>query len=49
MVSRPGRPAPRRLKVGLLAGAGGAWFTLEAVDVFNPMMTSGLGFAGLAA
>ena len=29
---------------GLLAGFGGAWFTLEAVDVFNPMMTNGLGF-----
>ncbi|MFZ6027045.1 MAG: ABC transporter permease [Chloroflexota bacterium] len=34
---------------GLLAGLGGAWFTLEAVDVFNPMMTNGLGFIGLAA
>jgi len=34
---------------GLLAGAGGAWFTLEAVDVFNPLMTNGLGFIGLAA
>ncbi len=34
---------------GLLAGFGGAWFTLEAVDVFNPMMTNGLGFIGLAA
>ncbi len=34
---------------GLLAGIGGAWFTLEAVDVFNPQMTSGLGFIGLAA
>ncbi len=21
---------------GLIAGLGGAWFTLEAVDVFNP-------------
>ena len=28
---------------------GGAWFTLEAVDVFNPLMTNGLGFIGLAA
>jgi simple sugar transport system permease protein len=34
---------------GLIAGAGGAWFTLEAVDVFSPMMTNGLGFIGLAA
>ena len=34
---------------GLIAGAGGAWFTLEAVDVFNPLMTNGLGFIGLAA
>lgn len=34
---------------GLLAGLGGAWFTLEAVDVFNPGMTNGLGFIGLAA
>jgi simple sugar transport system permease protein len=32
-----------------IAGLGGAWFTLEAVDVFNPMMTNGLGFIGLAA
>jgi simple sugar transport system permease protein len=34
---------------GLLAGLGGAWFTLEAVDVFSPGMTNGLGFIGLAA
>jgi general nucleoside transport system permease protein len=34
---------------GMLAGLGGAWFTLEAVDVFNPGMTNGLGFIGLAA
>jgi ABC-type uncharacterized transport system permease subunit len=33
----------------LVAGLGGAWFTLEAVDVFNPLMTNGLGFIGLAA
>ncbi len=33
----------------VLAGLGGVWFTLEAVDVFNPGMTSGLGFIGLAA
>jgi simple sugar transport system permease protein len=34
---------------GLIAGLAGAWFTLEAVDVFNPGMTNGLGFIGLAA
>jgi general nucleoside transport system permease protein len=34
---------------GLIAGLGGAWFTLEAVDVFSPSMTNGLGFIGLAA
>lgn len=34
---------------GLLAGLGGVWFTLDAVDVFNPAMTNGLGFIGLAA
>lgn len=34
---------------GMIAGLGGAWFTLEAVDVFNPLMTNGLGFIGLAA
>jgi ABC-type uncharacterized transport system permease subunit len=34
---------------GLLAGLGGVWFTLESVDVFNPGMTNGLGFIGLAA
>ena len=34
---------------GLVAGLAGAWFTLEAVDVFNPLMTNGLGFIGLAA
>ena len=34
---------------GLIAGMAGAWFTLEAVDVFNPLMTNGLGFIGLAA
>jgi simple sugar transport system permease protein len=33
----------------IVAGLGGVWFTLEAVDVFNPMMTNGLGFIGLAA
>ena len=34
---------------GMIAGLGGVWFTLEAVDVFNPLMTNGLGFIGLAA
>lgn len=34
---------------GVLAGLGGVWFTLEAVDVFNPLMTNGLGFIGMAA
>jgi general nucleoside transport system permease protein len=33
----------------IVAGLGGVWFTLEAVDVFTPMMTNGLGFIGLAA
>ena len=33
----------------IAAGLGGVWFTLEGVDVFNPMMTNGLGFIGLAA
>jgi general nucleoside transport system permease protein len=33
----------------LIAGMAGAWFTLEAVDVFNPLMTNGLGFIGIAA
>jgi simple sugar transport system permease protein len=32
-----------------VAGLGGAWFTLEAVDVFSPGLTNGLGFIGLAA
>jgi ABC-type uncharacterized transport system permease subunit len=34
---------------GLIAGLGGAYFTLAAVDVFNPGMTNGAGFIGLAA
>ena len=34
---------------GAIAGLAGVWFTLEAVDVFNPGMTNGLGFIGLAA
>jgi general nucleoside transport system permease protein len=33
----------------IIAGLGGVWFTLEAVDVFSPQMTNGLGFIGLAA
>jgi simple sugar transport system permease protein len=33
----------------IIAGLGGVWFTLESVDVFNPQMTNGLGFIGLAA
>ncbi|HVN55810.1 MAG TPA: ABC transporter permease [Anaerolineaceae bacterium] len=33
----------------IFAGLGGCWFTLEQVDVFNPQMTNGLGFIGLAA
>jgi ABC-type uncharacterized transport system permease subunit len=33
----------------ILAGLGGVWFTLQSVDVFNPGMTNGLGFIGLAA
>lgn len=33
----------------IMAGLGGVWFTLEAVDVFTPNMTAGLGFIGLAA
>jgi simple sugar transport system permease protein len=33
----------------IVAGLGGVWFTLEAVDVFSPNMTNGLGFIGLAA
>lgn len=34
---------------GVLAGLAGVWFTIEAVDVFNPLMTNGQGFIGLAA
>lgn len=34
---------------GALAGLGGAWYTLESVDVFSPLMTNGAGFIGLAA
>lgn len=34
---------------GALAGLGGAFFTLESVPHFEPMMTNGIGFIGLAA
>lgn len=34
---------------GVLAGLGGAWFTLESLDTFSPRMTNSLGFVGLAA
>ncbi len=34
---------------GLLAGLGGAYFTLESIPHFEPMMTSGRGFIALAA
>ena len=34
---------------GLLAGLGGAYFTLESVPHFEPMMTNGRGFIALAA
>jgi simple sugar transport system permease protein len=34
---------------GMLAGLGGAYFTLESVPKFEPMMTSGRGFIALAA
>lgn len=34
---------------GVIAGLGGAWFTLEAVDTFSAGMTNGIGFIGLAA
>ncbi len=34
---------------GAIAGIGGAYFTLEAVPVFEPMMTNGRGFIALAA
>jgi general nucleoside transport system permease protein len=33
----------------VIAGLGGAWFTLEGVDVFSAGMTNGIGFIGLAA
>lgn len=34
---------------GLLAGLGGAYFTLESVPHFEPLMTNGRGFIALAA
>src|SRR3981081_2956375 len=34
---------------GALAGLGGAYFTLESVPHFEPLMTNGRGFIGLAA
>ncbi len=34
---------------GVVAGIGGAYFTLEAVPTFEPLMTNGRGFIALAA
>jgi simple sugar transport system permease protein len=34
---------------GLIAGLAGAYFTLESVPSFEPMMTNGRGFIALAA
>lgn len=34
---------------GLIAGLGGAWFSLETVGAFEELMTSGKGFIALAA
>jgi simple sugar transport system permease protein len=34
---------------GLLAGLGGAYFTLESISSFEPLMTNGRGFIALAA
>lgn len=34
---------------GMMAGLGGAFFTLQTVSTFTPNMTSGQGFIGLAA
>ncbi len=34
---------------GMIAGLGGAYFTLESVPSFEPMMTNGRGFIALAA
>ncbi len=33
---------------GLIAGLGGAYFTLESVPSFEPLMTNGRGFIALA-
>ncbi|NBQ31919.1 MAG: ABC transporter permease, partial [Proteobacteria bacterium] len=34
---------------GAIAGIGGAYFTLESVPAFEPLMTNGRGFIALAA
>ena len=34
---------------GMIAGLGGAWFSLETVGTFNDLMTNGTGFIALAA
>jgi simple sugar transport system permease protein len=34
---------------GLVAGLGGAWFSLETVGTFDNLMTNGTGFIALAA
>jgi simple sugar transport system permease protein len=34
---------------GMLAGLGGAYFTLESVPTFEPLMTNGRGFIAVAA
>jgi simple sugar transport system permease protein len=34
---------------GMLAGLGGAYFTLESISSFEPLMTNGRGFIALAA
>ena len=34
---------------GMLAGLGGAYFTLQSVPTFEPLMTNGRGFIALAA
>ncbi|MBI3967754.1 MAG: ABC transporter permease, partial [Chloroflexi bacterium] len=37
------------LLAGALAGLGGAYFTLESIPQFEPLMTNGRGFIALAA
>lgn len=37
------------LTAGLLAGLGGAYFTLQSIPQFQPLMTNGRGFIALAA